>query len=213
MALIENVFSCNASEGLSPSIASILSIGGGGIFAYLIMLLMLSGDGGFLIFDVPPASQTLVYLSLTLLPFVVAVYILHKRKQRVLIGTIIVSFIASIIIPNQSAILDFFKTPSKHVQSEIRSQVQRIIDQQHLSYVIDQKESKSWTNDEVIRTVVYLRKIKEGDIEKKEVKPFVNTTFEMDVKLVFNDQFMVNYVTVVIDKGKEVDCTNESYCK
>ena len=78
-----------------PIIASILSIGGGGIFAYLIMLLMLSGDGGFIIFDVPPASHTLVYLSLTLLPFVLAVYFFNKKKQYLIMNTIIYPFILS----------------------------------------------------------------------------------------------------------------------
>lgn len=201
-----------------PIIASILSIGGGWLFAYLILLLMLSGDDGLIIFDVPPASHTLLYLVLTLLPFVVAVYVLNKKEKSGIIGTIIVSFIASvvmyfIVVPNQSAILDFFRTPSKHVQSEIQSQVQHIIDEQQLPFVIDQKESESWTDDEVIRTVVYMRKIQEGDIEKNEVKPFVNTTFETDVKLTFWGRSEDNYVTVVIDRGKEIDCTNESYCR
>lgn len=200
-------------------IASILSIGGGGVFSYFLLILLLSmEDGGFRVFIGPPKSETLLKLVLIVLPFVVAVYVLNKKKQHVIKKTIIASFVASfvmsfILIPYQSAILDFFKTPSKHVQSEIQSQVQHIIDEQQLPYVIDQKESESWTDDEVIRTVVYLRKIKAGDIEKNEVKPFVNTTFETDVKLVFNDQLLVSYVTVFIDKGKEVDCTNDSYCK
>lgn len=175
-------------------------------------------ERGVRVFIGPPKSETLLKLVLIVLPLVVAVYVFNKKKQHVIKKTIIASFVASfvmsfILIPYQSAILDFFRTPSKHVQSEIQSQVQHIIDEQQLPYVIDQKESESWTDNEVIRTVVYLRKIKAGDIEKNEVKPFVNTTFEADVKLVFNDQLLVSYVTVFIDKGKEVDCTNDSYCK
>ncbi|QKS58644.1 hypothetical protein HUB98_22050 [Paenibacillus barcinonensis] len=202
-----------------PIFVSILSIGGGGLFAYFLLILILSVDGGgFRIFIGPPKSQTLLILALILLPFVIAVYILNKKKQNAIKKTIIASFVASfvmsfILIPYQSAILDFFKTPSKHVQSEIRSQVQQVIDRNQLPFVIDQKESESWTDDEVVRTVVYLRKIQEGDIEKNEVRAFIGTAFETDVKLVFNDQLVVNYVTVIIDKGKEVDCTNESYCK
>ncbi|MGF6355288.1 bacteriorhodopsin [Paenibacillus sp. 4624] len=64
-----------------PIIASILSIGGGWLFGYLIMLLMLSGDEGLIIFDVPPASHTLLYLVLTLLPFVVLVYFLTQKRR------------------------------------------------------------------------------------------------------------------------------------
>ncbi len=202
-----------------PIIASILSIGGGGVFAYFLFILLLSiDDGGFRIFIGPPKSETLLKLALILLPFVVAVYVLNKKQQHAIKKTIIVSFVASfvmsfILIPYQSAVFDFFRTPSKHVQSEIQSQVQHIIDEQHLPFVIDQKESEGRTDHEVIRTVVYMRKIQEEDIEKNEVKPFVNTTFETDVKLTFRGQAEDNYVTVVIDRGKEIYCTNESYCR
>ncbi|MCM3134113.1 hypothetical protein M3629_15075 [Paenibacillus polysaccharolyticus] len=201
-----------------PIIASILSIGGGWLFAYLILLLMLSGDDGLIIFDVPPASHTLLYLVLTLLPFVVAVYVLNKKEKSGIIGTIIVSFIASvvmyfIVVPNQSAILDFFRTPSKHVQSEIQSQVQEVIDRNQLPFVIDQKVSERQTQDEAIRTVVYMNTKTEGDLQKNEIKPLVSMSFETDVRLVIIDKANVNHVSIVIDKGKEVSCSDESYCE
>ncbi|MGQ8870702.1 hypothetical protein [Paenibacillus sp. TSA_86.1] len=201
-----------------PIIASILSIGGGWLFAYLIILLMLSGDGGLIIFDVPPASHTLLYLVLTLLPFVVAVYVLNKKEKSGIIGTIIVSFIASvvmyfIVIPNQSAIEDFFRTPSKHVQLEIQSQVQQVIDRNHLPFVIDQKVSERRTHDAAIRTVVYMNMTTEGDLQKNEIKPLARMSFETDVRLIIKDKADVNHVSIVIDKGKEVSCSDEFYCR
>lgn len=201
-----------------PIIASILSICGGGFFAYLILLLMLSGDGGLIIFDVPPASQTLLYLVLTLLPFVISVYILKKKEQRLIKTTILVSFIASfmmsfILIPNQSAILDYFRTPSKHVQMEIRGQVQQVIDRNQLPFVIDQKVSERRTKDEAIRTVVYMNMTQDGELHKKEVKPFVSITFETDVRIIIKDKADVNHVSIVFDRDKKVICSNESYCK
>ncbi|MDT0121142.1 hypothetical protein Q9R46_00690 [Paenibacillus sp. RRE4] len=202
-----------------PIIASILSIGGGGVFAYFLLILLLSIDnGGFRIFIGPPKSETLLKLALIILPFVVAVYVLNKKQQHVIKKTIIASFVASfvmsfILIPNQVAILDFFRTPSKHVQLEIQSQVQQIIDKQQLPYVIDQKESESWTDDEVIRTVVYLNKTLPGELKKEEVKPFLGTTFETNVLLVFNDKREGELFKIVIDKGEESGCSNESLCR
>lgn len=201
-----------------PIISSILSIGGGWLFGYLIMLLMLSGDEGFIIFDVPPASHTLLYLVLTLLPFVVAVYVLNKKEQHAIKKTIIASFVASfvmsfILIPYQSAIFDFFRTPSKHVQSEIQSQVQQVIDRNQLPFVIDQKVSERQTQDEAIRTVVYMNTTTEGDLQKNEIKPLVSMSFETDVRLVIIDKANVNHVSIVIDKGKEVSCSDEYFCE
>jgi len=201
-----------------PIIASILSIGGGWLFGYLIMLLMLSGDEGLIIFDVPPASHTLLYLVLTLLPFVVAVYVLNKKEKSGIIGTIIVCFIASvvmyfIVLFNQSAILDYFRTPSKHVQLEIQSQVQQVINRNQLPFVIDPKVSERQTQDEAIRTVVYMNTTTEGDLQKNEIKPLARMSFETDVRLIIKDKEDVNYVSIVIDKGKEVSCSDEYYCR
>lgn len=200
-------------------IASILSIGGGGVFAYLLLILLLSiDDGGFRIFIGPPKSETLLKLALILLPFVVAVYVLNKKQQHAIKKTIIASFVASfvmsfILIPNQVAILDFFRTPSKHVQSEIRSQVQQVIDRNQLPFVIDQKVSERQTKDEAIRTVVYMNAITEGDLQKNEIRPLVSMSFETDVRIVIINKADVNHVSIVIDKGKEVTCSDEFFCR
>ncbi|WP_413375666.1 hypothetical protein [Paenibacillus taichungensis] len=76
-------------------VVGILSVCGGVIFLNYSIVLMLTAGEGFIIFDGPAKGKTILNMSLTLLPFVFAVYFLNRKKQYVIMNTIIYPFILS----------------------------------------------------------------------------------------------------------------------
>lgn len=77
---------------------AILSICGGLMFLSLFITLLLTMGEGFIIFPGPPKRQTILFMFLTILPFIVAVYFLNRKDDYVLIITILFFFISAFIL-------------------------------------------------------------------------------------------------------------------
>lgn len=78
--------------------ASILSICGGLMFLSLFITLLLTTGRGFIVFDGPPKIQTILFMFLTLMPFIAAIYFLNRKNDYVLMNTIFFSFISTFIL-------------------------------------------------------------------------------------------------------------------
>lgn len=68
------------------------------MFLSLFITLLLTMGKGFIFYYGPPKSQTILFMLLTLLPFIVVVYFLHRKDDYVLINTILYSFTSAFFI-------------------------------------------------------------------------------------------------------------------
>ncbi|MEJ8303473.1 hypothetical protein [Saccharibacillus sacchari] len=77
---------------------AVLSVCGGLLFLSLFVTLLLTTGRGFIVFHGPPKWQTILFMLLTLLPFIAAVYFLNRKNDHVLINAILLPFISSFIL-------------------------------------------------------------------------------------------------------------------
>lgn len=141
-----------------------------------------------------------------------------KNSELVMIAffTFIISIIVTPVIIIYSAdISRFFRTPPSHkTQMSLQKEIQKIIQENDLPYILDSKESEKQTKKEYTRTVILLRK-KTGDkIQQKEVDLVLKNSPSSELRLTFYDKKKKENVTVVLNKDRSiVYCDPIEFCE
>ncbi|OAB24962.1 hypothetical protein PMSD_28165 [Paenibacillus macquariensis subsp. defensor] len=176
-------------------------------------------DPEFIVWDPGPGGVLTFYLSIIIIGYSVLMFILNKKNNQRLVMIALYTFLLSLVLTPLYIIYsvdvsNYFKTPSHKTQTAIRKEIQRIIEENDLPYIIDSKESESRTKYEVIRTVILLKKETEGKIQQNEVGLVLRNRLNAELSLVFYDKNQQEYVSVVLNKDKRiVDCNPMEFCK
>ncbi|WP_147385226.1 hypothetical protein [Paenibacillus thiaminolyticus] len=130
--------------------------------------------------------------------------------------TFIISIIVTpVIIVYSADISRFFRTPpSQKTQMSLQKEIQKIIQENALPYILDSKESENQTKMSIPGLLILLRK-KTGDkIEQKEVDLVLKNSPSAKLRLTFYDKNQQEHVTVVLSKDRSIYyCDPIEFCK
>lgn len=192
-----------------------------GVTTCCLLLSILAGleDPDFIVWNPGPRGVLIFYLSIIIVGYSALIFILHKINNQMLVATAVCTFVLSILITPlfirySVDISNYFKTPSHKTQTAIREEIQRIIEENDLPYIIDSKESEKQTKYEANRTVIILIKEIEGRIQQKEVGLVLMDRPSAELSLLFFDKDLLESVSVDINKDKSiVHCNPIEFCK
>ncbi|MGG4394348.1 hypothetical protein ABEX25_08610 [Paenibacillus thiaminolyticus] len=200
----------------------LVSIGLGVISCALgLNILMSFGQPGFKVYDPGPRGKQIFLLSMIIIAYSILLFLVYRNKKNseiamIALFTFIISIIVTPVIIIYSAdISRFFRTPPSHkTQMSIQKEIQKIIQENDLPYILDSKESEKQTKNEYTRTVILLRK-KTGDkIQQKEVDLVVKNSPSSKLRLTFYDKNQQEDVTVILGKdGGIYYCDPIEFCK